>query len=672
MSLSDFEGKYENIPGETAEELYENAPCGYVSFIGDGIIVKVNRTLLSWLAYEKEEVLYVKKIQSLLSIGGKIFFETHFFPLIRIQGFIKEINLEVVRKDKSVFPVLLNVNEVASSQANRMVYRATIFDITDRKKYEKELLEARKKAESAASAKAEFLATISHEIRTPLSAIIGIANLIHKTPLNDQQKEYARILKLSSDGLLGLVNDILDFSKIEKGKVKLEEKVFALKDIVLTVVHPLEVKAKEKGIELQASLDEDLPDYLIGDPLKLSQILINLIGNAIKFTNSGFVRLGISPIEQKEENKVLLQFKVVDTGIGIPKDKLQTIFEEFSQANYDINLAYGGTGLGLTISQKLLQLHGSQMKVKSEEGKGSEFSFNILYRVSKEKSKVADTNQVDRRKLENAKILVVDDTPVNISIIQEYFKDWNVASDSANNGVEALELIQQKSYDLILMDLQMPEMNGYKATEAIRKLDLPKQPAVIALSASARGDISEKLRLSGFNDYVPKPFNPTDLYNTLLYHISSSAKEESQDYLKGFSQNLDGEEVKELEVGKNEEPFDLSYYVKVTKRREGSLEELLKKTINAFEEYKEQFSIAIERKDTGKLADLVHKIKMTLHYIQAKKLGKVIQEARELIEKEEKDKSHIQEKLEELQICFQEVIDGLRSVNASDLIRRSK
>jgi PAS domain S-box-containing protein len=672
MILSDFEGKYEDIPGETAEELYENAPCGYVSFVGDGTIVKVNSTLLSWLGLEREEVLYQKKIQSLLSIGGKIFFETHFFPLIRLQGFIKEINFDLVRKDKSFFPILLNVNEVASSQANRMVYRATIFDITDRKKYEKELLDARKKAEGAARAKAEFLATISHEIRTPLNAIIGITNLIHRTPLNDQQKEYARILKLSSDGLLGLVNNILDFSKIEKGKVKIEEKVFALKDIVLTVVHTLEVKAKEKGIELHASLDENLPEYLIGDPLKLSQILINLIGNAIKFTNSGFARLGISLIEHKEENKVLLRFKVVDTGIGIPEDKLQTIFEEFSQASYDINLAYGGTGLGLTISQKLLQLHGSQMEVKSEEGEGSEFSFNILYRISKEKPKVADKNQVDRRKFESANILVVDDTPVNISIIQEYFKDWNVASDSANNGEEALELIQQKSYDLILMDLQMPEMNGYKATEEIRKLDLPKQPAVVALSASARGDISDKLRLSGFNGYVPKPFNPTDLYNALLYHISSSDNEESQDSLKGLSKSLDGEKVKESEVGKNEEPFDLSYYIKVTKKREGSLEELLKKSINAFEEYKEQFSTAIERKDTEKLAGLVHKIKMTLHYIQAKKLEKVIQEARKLIERDEKDINHIQEKMKELRAAFQEVIDGLKSANARDLIRMDK
>ena len=669
MSLNE----YENLSGETAEELYENAPCGYLSFVGDGTIVKVNKTLLSWLGYEKEEVLCVKRIPSILSIGGKIFFETHFFPLIRIQGFIKEINFDLVRKDKSSFPVLLNVNEVASPEGNPKVYRATIFDITDRKKYEKELMDARKKAESAARAKAEFLATISHEIRTPLNAVIGIANLIQKTPLNDQQKEYARILKLSSDGLLGLVNNILDFSKIEKGKVKLEEKSFAIKDIVLLVVNTLEVKAKEKGVELQVDLDNNLPDYLIGDPLKLNQILTNLIGNAIKFTKVGFVKLVVSLLN-KEKDKVSLLFRVIDTGIGIPKDKIETIFEEFSQASYEINLGYGGTGLGLTISQKLLQLHGSRMEVKSELGQGSEFSFSINYKISKEKPKAegVDIFRNDRSILDTAKILVVDDNPVNVTIILEYLKEWNVTCESASNGAQALEIIRNNDYDVILMDLQMPEMNGYEATEAIRKINLPKQPAIIALSASARGDISEKLRLSGFNDYVPKPFDPADLYKALVCHIGNAENEENQDFSVASSMELVEGKVEEPDVKMNVEFFDLSYYVKVTRKRETSLEELLKKTIKAFEEYKDQFSVAIESKDTGKLADLVHKSKMTIHYIQARRLDKVVQQVRKLIEKDEQDVSLIQEKLRELQTEFQNVIEGLKSVRASDLIRKSK
>lgn len=665
--------EYENIPTETAEELYENAPCGYLSFVGDGTIVKVNQTLLSWLGYEREEVLYVKKFQSMLSIGARIFFETHFFPLIRMQGFVKEINFDLARKDQSTLPVLLNMNEVAGPEGNRKAYRATIFDITDRKKYEKEILDARKKAEGAAKAKAEFLATISHEIRTPLNAIIGIANLIQKTPLNEQQKEYTRILKLSSDGLLGLVNNILDFSKIEKGKVKLEEKSFAIKDFIILVVNTLEVKAKEKGVELQVDLDNNLPSYLMGDPLKLNQILTNLIGNAIKFTKVGFVKLVISLLN-KEKDKVSLQFRVIDTGIGIPKDKLETIFEEFSQASYEVNLGYGGTGLGLTISQKLLQLHGSQMEVKSELGQGSEFNFSINYKISKEKPKAEGVDIVrnNRSKLDTAKILVVDDNPVNVTIILEYIKEWNIACESASNGAQALELVRNNEYDLILMDLQMPEMNGYDATEAIRNLNLPKQPAIIALSASARGGISEKLKLSGFNDYVPKPFDPTDLYKALLSHIRSSKNEEKQELPVASPKFQKEENVEESKVEKDIEPFDLSYYVKITKRREASLEELLKKTIKAFEEYKEQFSIAIENKDVDKFADLVHKIKMTIHYIQAKRLDKLVQEARKVFDKDEQDKNLIQVKLGELQAEFQIVIEGLKSVSARDLIRKSK
>lgn len=670
MNWNDDKGKYKDLPSETVEELYENAPCGYISFVRDGTIVKINKTLLSWLGYDKEEVLYVKKIQSFLNIGGRIFFETHFFPLIRIQGFIKEVNFDLVRKDKFSFPALLNVNEIANPEGNPVAYRATIFDITDRKKYEKELLHAKKIAESAARAKAEFLATISHEIRTPLNAILGIANLIHKTPLNDQQKEYARILKLSSDNLLGLVNDILDFSKIEAGKVKLEEKIFAIKDVVDTLIHTLEVKAKEKKIELKAELDEALPDYLIGDPLKLNQILTNLIGNAIKFTSIGFVKLDMHVLNKDKKN-VLLQFKVTDTGVGIPKDKLETIFEEFSQASYDVNLKYGGTGLGLTISQKLLQLYGSKMEVQSEEGRGAEFSFAIKFSISKEKptEKSVHSNNLDRHIFDSVKILVVEDNPVNIYIISEYLKEWNLTFESVETGVQAIQSVQQNEYDLILMDLQMPEMNGYQTSEAIRRLSLPKQPAIIALSASARGDISDKLRLSGINDYVSKPFNPADLYKAIVYHLKNYGNEEKQNLMMAPPQEEEVEKAEELPVNTSASPFDLSHYVKVAKNRADVLEGLIKKTTDAFEEYKEQFAAAVENKDIGTLEDLIHKSKMAIYYIQAKELEKVMHESKELLDKEEQDASHIQEKLRELTAEFEKVIQGLKSVNASDLFQ---
>src|SRR5690606_16399563 len=301
-----------NPPRESAEDLYENAPFGYVSFLADGTIFKINKTLLDLLGFARKEIVQVKRIQDLFRIGGKIYFETHFFPLIRMQGFVKEINFDLVRKDKTFFPALLNVDQITGANSNLSSYRASVIDITDRKKYEKVLIESRQKAENATRAKAEFLSTISHEIRTPLNAIVGIGNLIHNTSLDELQKEYARILKLSSESLLELVNNLLDLSKLEAQKVKVEERVVNLKDLLNVVFHSFNLKAAEKNIELKTEFPGELPEYLLGDPVKLNQVLTNLIGNAIKFTRQGYVQLKIEILESGDK-KIFLKFTVIDT-----------------------------------------------------------------------------------------------------------------------------------------------------------------------------------------------------------------------------------------------------------------------------------------------------------------------------------------------------------------------
>lgn len=662
MSFHALEEKYRNLPGEIAEKLYEHAPCGYLSFVGDGTIVMINHTLLSWLGCEKEEILFRKKFQQLLSIGGRIYFETHFFPLLRMQGFVKEINLDFKRKGKGALPTLLNVNEVAVGQGEEKIYQATLFDITDRKKYEKELLEARRKADIAVQKKAEFLATISHEIRTPLNAIIGIANLLHNTPLNEQQAEYARILKHSSDGLLGLLNNILDFSKIEKGRVKLEEKIFSVKEVALGITQLYQSRAGEKGIHLRLHLDERVPDYLLGDPMKLNQVLTNLIGNAIKFTSTGYVALQVQVLEQLEE-QVSFCFKVTDTGIGISEDRLEAIFEEFSQASYDVNLNYGGTGLGLTISQKLLQLHGSKIDVVSELGKGSEFGFVLKYKISSKPPAVEVTAYVDKRKLNTARVLIVDDTPLNLTIVKEYMKHWEIPCDAASSGRQAIELVQSTTYDLVLMDLQMPEMNGFQATRAIRQLSLAKQPAVVALSASARGDISEKLKLSGFNDYLSKPFNPTDLYKLILQHISISEQEEGVgEEVVPQELGVTGVGAEASDAGTAVSPsFDLSYFVQLTNESGGSMQEVIGVTIRSFENLEKQSLAAVAERDAAAFADFVHKSKMPLHYIQARDLGKIVEGMRQLLEQHDTDVRQLEEKSRELKAGFEKVISGLRS-----------
>ena len=659
--------RQEIIPIETAEELYENAPCGYVSFSTDGTIFNINSTLLFWLGFTKKEVIGVKKFNSLFKMGGKIFFETHFFPLIRIQGFIKEINFDIVRKDKSTFPGLLNVNEITGATGDSNIYRATIFDISDRKVYESELLNAKKKAEKTSRSKAEFLSTISHEIRTPLNAILGIANLIQKTPLNQQQQEYARILLTSSDNLLSLVNNLLDLSKIEAKKVRLEQKPIDLGDLVRVLITTFEVKAKEKNIDLLIDFEEDLPRDLLGDQVKLNQILTNLLGNAIKFTDSGHVKLKINVVE-REAQHVVLHFEISDTGIGIPEDKLETIFSEFGQASYEVNLNYGGTGLGLTISQKILQLYNSEIRVTSREGQGSNFSFDIKFQLNEARQPREVTPKKGLSKIfESARTLIVDDNPVNIFIISEYLKEWNLENDTAESGAQALEMVKENEYHLILMDLHMPQMDGYETSRAIRNLELPRQPVIIALSASGRGDVNLKQRRAGINDYVPKPFRPDELFDALAHHLKIA--EDEPERAVPFESSEDEKDEVEAELSVPEFAlFDLSRFVQMVDKDPEYLEKFIVNTANAFEEYKKDFQAAVDEKSPTKVGELLHKSTMSMFYIQAHHLVGLMEQSVELLSEREQDQSRINKKALEVTAHFDQLIIGLRSVNAHDLV----
>ena len=516
---------HKNYLEESLEDLYENAPCGYISFLSDGTIFRINKTLIHLLDYkDKKEVVQVKKIQELFRIGGKIYFETHIFPLIKIQGFVKEVNFDLLRKEGSFFPALLNVNQISLNQQNTVIYRASVLDITDRKKYEKVLIEGKAKAEKATQAKAEFLSTMSHEIRTPLNAIVGIGNLIQETSLDDLQKEYARILQASSYNLLELVNNLLDLSKLEANKEILEKRNFNLNQLVEVLLHSFKLRVEEKKIKLKVEYPQNLPADLLGDPVKLNQILTNLLANAVKFTKEGFVKLTITEIE-RSDSEIALQFTVSDTGIGIPQDKLKIIFQEFSQASYDVSVEYGGTGLGLTISQKLLQMFESTLTVSSEEGKGSEFNFDLKFKIS---GKVAPaTNEISRLTellaATGARILVVDDNSINLFITSRYLKNWGLYHDMVHSGEAAIKAVQENNYDIILMDLHMPEMSGFQASIIIRKMNIKPPPLIVALSASERGDVNLKMKRAGIYHFISKPFNPIDLQEIMLNYLNDNA-----------------------------------------------------------------------------------------------------------------------------------------------------
>jgi signal transduction histidine kinase len=363
-------------PDECAEELYEEAPCGYLSALPDGTIVRANRTVLRWLGRVESGLAAGTRFQSLLTIGSRIYYETHYAPLLRMQGSAKEIALELLREDGVVVPVLVNAVQKRDADGTPLLNRITIFDATDRRRYERELLLARRKAEQAAKDKADLIAMLSHDIRNPLNAVMGVVQLLDRSELTDQQRGFVRLLKSSSGNMLNLLNHVLALSRAESSGFALAEAPFSLRDLVVEVVHTFEASAREKGLELRSSIDARVPASLVGDPVAMRQILTNLVANAVKFTEGGHVEVRVG-VAELSLDAATLKLAVSDTGIGIAPDVIGRIFNEFTQADSETAMRYGGSGLGLTITRKLLALYGSSVHVSSVPGEGSTFSFNL-------------------------------------------------------------------------------------------------------------------------------------------------------------------------------------------------------------------------------------------------------------------------------------------------------
>jgi len=357
----------------SAEDLYDQAPCGYLSTRPDGTIVRVNQTLLDWLKQPREAVLGTR-MQALLSVGSRIYYETHYAPLIRMQGFGREMAFELVGADRRVLPVLLNARQVVDEAGAPRVIRITLFDSTERRRYERELLLSRRKAEQVAKDKSDLVAMLSHDIRNPLNAIMGVVQLLECSGLSDAQQRYLGILKSSSENMLSLLTHVLELSKAESSGFALDETTVSIGELVGEVVRTFELQAEEKGVALTGSVDARIPPAVLGDPIALRQVLTNLVGNAVKFTAKGSVVVTARAIEL-ESDAVELEFSVADTGIGIPADRLDKIFNEFTQASYETAVRFGGSGLGLAITRKLLALYGSKVQIDSTVDVGSTFSF---------------------------------------------------------------------------------------------------------------------------------------------------------------------------------------------------------------------------------------------------------------------------------------------------------
>ncbi|MBP7497257.1 MAG: response regulator [Bacteroidales bacterium] len=379
----------------------------------------------------------------------------------------------------------------------------------------RELVIEREKAEQSSRAKAQFLSSMSHEIRTPMNTVIGMTHLLLQENPKPEQIENLNILKFSAENLLALINDILDFSKIEAGKIEIENIDFNFRDLLNGIMHTHTQRVNEKNIQIELSIDDEIPDMLISDPTRLFQILNNIIGNAVKFTDKGKISVDIF-LEKNIEDKFLVKFIIEDTGVGISKDKISEIFDQFTQANTDIARRFGGSGLGLAITKSLLKLMKSDIFVESEEGRGTKFYFSLLFAKSNiiiNKSLNIYGEKQNFFNLEGTKVLVVEDNHSNQVIAGKFLAKWGVNFEIAENGKIAFDLLSKGSYDLVLLDLQMPVMDGYELIALLRSSSnekLKKIP-VIALTASAMLDVLDRLKDIGFNDYITKPFIPIEL-----------------------------------------------------------------------------------------------------------------------------------------------------------------
>ena len=451
------------------------------------------------------------------------------------KGFVSNSPLTLRHKNGKLTDVLFNGSVYKDEQGNVLGVVVVARDITEQKRIETEMMEAKVfaefateiaeeakcKAESATliakdavKAKQQFLSNMSHEIRTPMNAIIGFTKVLLKTDLSAKQKEYLTAIKMSGDALIVLINDILDLAKVDAGKMTFEQTPFKMAVSISAMLHLFETKIHEKNLKLIKEYDCNIPEVLIGDSVRLHQIILNLVSNAVKFTTEGEITVSVKLIKEDNE-KATVQFTISDTGIGIAENKIGNIFETFRQASSNTSRLYGGTGLGLSIVKQLIEPQGGSIKVKSKINEGSTFSFILSFQKTNVNA-ILDSEIIELDSdIKNMNVLVVEDIALNQLLMKTLLDEFGFESDIASNGKIAIEKLQTRSYDIILMDLQMPEMNGFEATEYIRnklKLKIP----IIALTADVTTVDLEKCKLVGMNDYIAKPVDERVLYSKIV------------------------------------------------------------------------------------------------------------------------------------------------------------
>ena len=490
-------------------------------------------------------------------------------------------------------------------------------DITERKKHSDELLKAKQTKE-------QFLANMSHEIRTPINGIVGMVNLLEEIPATEEQKKYLHAIKTSSKNLQVIINDILDLSAIESGNIKFERIGFNLKSFFNTLISSFSYTAKQKGLSITLNFDPYIDAVVIGDPVRLNQIISNLIGNAVKFTKRGYVKVYALKIAE-ENNQGVFQFIIDDSGIGIADDKIQKVFENFEQGDETINRKYGGTGLGLAIVKQLVEAQNGTVLVQSRPGRGTKFTINLKFEIGQEE--ILDESKyplaiyetsVKKLDLSRHKILLVEDNEVNMLYTRKILQNWNCVPDEAKNGLIALEKLKENSYDLVLMDVRMPIMDGFEATKFIRSNFSPPKcnTPIIALTANAIKGDDEKCLAAGMNDYISKPFQPETLKNKIISNMD----------LEGFTNKVPNRSKVEPYQGKS---IDLTYLKEMSDNDIGFINDMVKSFIQQAPIDMEKIWFHFSNEELDDVANIIHKIKPSITFMGIHELKDLVLEIEE-------------------------------------------
>ena len=580
----------------------------------DGNILSVNPAICNLLGYSSDEMIG-QNLSAFIEKRDADKFRTNYLSIIQKEevanGLFKVLN----KNGNSLYLLYKNYKVIEDGLQPYVIGFSQ--DITDRIKAENELLIAKKMTEDSALAKEKFLANMSHEIRTPMNGILGIAGLISKTKLTIQQQNYVKLIKESANNLLVIVNDVLDIEKIAAGKLEFESLHFDIGEKLQTTLQSFQYKAEEKGVFLQ--LINNLPKNLVvkGDPFRLSQIFNNLISNALKFTQKGSITISAETVSVNEK-ETELQFKVIDSGIGISNDKLAIIFDPFIQASTDTTRKYGGTGLGLTICKSLVEMQGGQISVTSKENVGTTFTFIIPFDLGNENEIIKDNDLtgIDQEKLGKKRILVAEDVELNRFIIKHILESWGVEIDIAYNGFDAVEKVKTNHYDLILMDIQMPVMDGIEATKAIRELTDSNKAniPIIALTANAlKGNESIYLD-AGMNASVTKPYTEQKLFSTVNNFLSTEPDIKNIEDASILTNTTIEERLYNLDtinqLGNNSAVFAKS---------------LLKMFIEKVPSDVDKMVALCQEENWQQIAFLTHKLKATVHSLNINSLKPIIE-----------------------------------------------